>query len=82
MRLGEGGEVSPPPPPPQKTLLMAPVGLLSKAMERVPRVAGTRLESHQPGVPSALPDPSSLCTSSVLQKKCFLRRRRSWTSWS
>ena len=59
--MGGWGEVPPPPCLPRGPSLMVPVGLLSKMMERIPCTAKALLGSHQPGVSSALPDPSPLC---------------------
>lgn len=62
---------------------MAPVGLLSNVIGGILCVGEMELESHQPGVPFVCPGPvPTQQTPFVLQKKCFLRRRKFWTSWS
>lgn len=74
---GGWGCLRPRPASPEELSLVAPVGLLSEVVARVLCVAKAELESHQPRLPCPPP-----CTPFVVQRKCFLRRRRFWTSWS
>lgn len=63
--------------------LMALVGLLSEVTGGILCVAEMELESQQPRARFVCLRPfPTLQTPFVLQKKCFLRRRKFWTSWS